>query len=73
MDEGQLLELRIRRGVAMEAVRVLEEEKEDPRAPDALEYYRAQLAGIEEKIEAMTPPPIVVGLKTATVSVRAGH
>jgi hypothetical protein len=55
---------------------------DDPRAPDALEHYRGQLAEIDGKITALEkserqrlglpePEPIVVGLKSATIAGKA--
>lgn len=42
---------------------------DDPRSGDAIAEYQRQLAVIEQKIaEQKAPPPVVVGLKSATLS-----
>jgi hypothetical protein len=46
-------------------IEVLEKEKDDPRQPEALEFYKAQLVNLESKLPK--PPDIVIGLKTATL------
>ena len=46
-------------------ISLLESTPDDPRQPEALRYYRAQLAELEGK-----PAPIVIGLKTATISAK---
>ena len=40
---------------------------DDPRKADAMNNYKAQLASIDAQITELTgtPPPVVVGLKTA--------
>lgn len=43
---------------------------EDPRQQEALEHYGKQLKHLEETLKCErngTPPPIVIGLKTATL------
>jgi hypothetical protein len=47
-------------------------ESDDPRRDDALAHYKAQLDTLEKRLaEATKPPPIVIGLKTATLSARS--
>lgn len=50
--------------IAIEAIKGMD----DPRAPEALEHYKGQLSEIERQISANQPAPVVVGLKSATLS-----
>lgn len=57
-----------RRQMARFCVKTLDEmPKGDPRREDALEHYKKELAEIDAKLTELTgtPPPVVVGLKTA--------
>lgn len=73
MEEKQIGQLTIgdlnfRRSLCREIIRVLSG-IDDPRRDDAVKEYQRQLAEIDKKIEAITgtPPPVVVGLKTAAL------
>lgn len=66
MTEQQEIMNRI--AIVKMAIKILEE-TEDPRQPEALEHYRAQLAQLEAQIK---PPPIVIGLKTARLFGKVG-
>lgn len=63
-------ELYIRRQACQTCIRVIDQIEDDPRKPEAMEYYKAQLAKIDAEIAEITgtPPPIVVGLKTARLT-----
>ena len=69
MTDEELFELNTRRAVCQTAIKTLDQITDDPRKPDAMEHYKAQLAEIDAAIAEITgkPPPIVVGLKTATL------
>lgn len=73
-----LNELYMRRQVAQRIISLVDSiaEVDDPegRKPEALEYYKGQLAKFDTKIAAITgkPPPIVVGLKTASLTGTSG-
>lgn len=64
-EQAKLKDLTVRRLVALHAVRTLAAEKEDPRAREAEQKYRQQLANLDAKIEEITgrPPDIVVQLQ----------
>lgn len=66
-------DLKFRIGVTELAIRTLEAEKVDPRAPDALKHYRQQLKELQDQLAALEnkPPDIVVGLKTAELFPRS--
>lgn len=70
-EEGNevLRNLQVRRSIALQAIRVLADEKVDPRARPAEGYYREQLAKLDAMIAKITgtPPPVTVGLKTAVL------
>ena len=61
-------DLNFRRTLCREIIRVLSG-IDDPRKDDAVKEYQRQLAEIDRKIETITgtPPPVVVGLKTAVL------
>ena len=69
MVDRTLAELNMRRTICQAAIKVLDRSEDDPRKPAAMENYKAQLASIDAQITELTgtPPPIVVGLKTATL------
>lgn len=57
--------------IARFVLSVLEKEIDDPRQPEALRHYRAQLEELEKQYaEATKPPSIVIGLKTARLSTK---
>ena len=60
-------ELTFRRNLCRAFIKVIDEMEDDPRKPEAMENYKAQLAKIDAEITEITgkPPPVVVGLKTA--------
>jgi hypothetical protein len=65
-----LAEVEARRMIALKAVKAVKGvDDSDPRKESALRYYEAQLAELDAEIEEITgkPPPIVVGLKTASL------
>lgn len=61
-------DLNFRRTLCREIIRVLSG-IDDPRRDDAVKEYQRQLSEIDRKIETITgtPPPVVVGLKTAVL------
>ena len=59
------LSLQSRINLCKFCLEVLQSVPGDPRQPDALKYYQAQLAELEAQVK---PPPIVIGLKTASIS-----
>ena len=65
--DSKLSELNMRRTICQACIKVLDRSEDDPRKPDAMANYKAQLASIDAQITEITgtPPPIVVGLKTA--------
>ena len=65
--DSKLSELNMRRTVCQACIKVLDRAEDDPRKPKAMEEYKAQLAEIDAAIAEITgtPPPVVVGLKTA--------
>lgn len=56
----------------MAAIKLLSSDN-SKKAKEATMHYRGQLAEIEKKIEEITgkPPPIVIGLKTASIFPKA--
>ena len=64
-----LNELNVRRLVCQSIIKTIDQIENDPRKPEAMEHYKAQLASIDAQITEITgtPPPVVVGLKTATL------
>ena len=64
-----LKDLEWRREFAQMVIKVIDEMPDDPRKPEAMIHYKGQLAQIDAEITEITgtPPPIVVGLKTATL------
>ncbi len=67
MSDRTLAELNMRRTVCQACIKTLDQIEDDPRKPEAMEKYKAQLASIDAQIAEITgtPPPVVVGLKTA--------
>ena len=67
MTDKTLMELNMRRTVCQTCIKVLDQAEDDPRKPKAMANYKAQLASIDAQIAEITgtPPPVVVGLKTA--------
>ena len=65
--DSKLAELNMRRTVCQACIKVLDQAEDDPRKPEAMKEYKAQLAEIDAAIAEITgkPPPVVVGLKTA--------
>lgn len=51
MEKEPLAKLYFRQTIAQMAVRILEDDPDDPRQPEALAHYRAQLAQIDAMIE----------------------
>ena len=66
-DRRTLAELQARREMCLKFIELLEG-MTDPRKDAALVEYRRQLQSLNEQIDALKPPPVVVGLKTATLS-----
>lgn len=65
--------LRLRAQVAEKCIAMLEQWPDDPRQPEALRHYKAQLVTIRGKIkdlerQVQEPPPVVIRLKTADLS-----
>lgn len=67
-------ELEVRINMCKLCIKVLTEDAaDDPRQPDALAHYKAQLARLEAKMSQSfmdilpRPPDIVIGLKPATL------
>ena len=69
MGDRTLSELNMRRTVCQVCIKTLDQMDDDPRKPAAMENYKAQLASIDAQIAEIIgkPPPVVVGLKTATL------
>ena len=65
--DSKLLELNMRRTICQACIKTLDKMDDDPRKPEAMKEYKAQLASIDAQIAEITgkPPPVVVGLKTA--------
>jgi hypothetical protein len=65
----ELSELNARRTICQAVIKIIDQIENDPRKADAMEYYKAQLAKIDAEIAEITgtPPPVVVGLKTASL------
>lgn len=62
-------ELKIRTSMCRFCIEILEKEKDDPRQPEALAHYKAQLDELEAELaEAIRPPDIVVNLKPAIIT-----
>lgn len=83
LPEMSLDELRARRALADLCIRALMQ-MDDPRQPDALAHYRAQLARIDAEITRKErddraargvpePEPVVVGLKSALLFGKTGE
>lgn len=77
MLDPYLMDLSYRLAIASQAVRVLETETVDKRAPSALKHYRKQQAELERliairKAELTGPSDVTVGLQSAVVSARRG-
>jgi len=66
MSDRTLAELNMRRTLCRVVIKTIDE-MDDPRKAAAMEKYKAQLASIDAQIAELTgtPPPVVVGLKTA--------
>lgn len=65
---NELEELNFRRELCQTIIKLLKD-MDDPRRDAALKEYQAQLKTIEDKIAAReAPPPVVVPLKSATLS-----
>lgn len=58
-------ELEVRISMCKFCIETLEK-IDDPRQPEALQYYKDQLSELESKLPK--PPDIVIGLKPATLS-----
>ena len=73
-EPRSLNNLNMRRAICQKAIKVIDSIEDDPRKPAAMERYKAQLASIDAQITEITgkPPPIVVGLKTASLFGKAG-
>ena len=58
-----------RRNFCKMCIKLIDEMPDDPRKPEAMKEYKAQLAEIDAQITEITgtPPPTVVGLKTAVL------
>ncbi len=69
---GELEELMARKALARACVVELMK-SDDPRAPEAIVHYEAQEAEINRQIAEICegPPPVVVGLRAATLSAEA--
>ena len=67
MADRTLTELNMRRTICQACIKTLDKIEGDLRKPAAMENYKAQLSSIDAQIAGITgtPPPIVVGLKTA--------
>ena len=67
-------ELRIRIKVCAGAIQLLQNEcAGDPRQPEAILHYEKQLRKLEAELaETEHPKPIVIGLKPASISGKAG-
>jgi len=62
-------ELNWRRKFCKMCISIIDQVEDDPRKPEAMKHYKAQLAEIDAQITELTgtPPPVVVGLKTAVL------
>jgi len=71
-------ELRIRIKVCAGAIQLLQNEcAGDPRQPEAILHYEKQLRKLEAELaeaeqQLIEPKPIVIGLKSASISGKAG-
>ncbi len=73
-DAERIGELMVRKALARRfVVELMTVKDSDPRAPEAIAHYEAQEAEINAKIAELLggAPPVVVGLKTATISAEA--
>lgn len=64
-------ELQMRRALCQAAIQTLDQvDDTDPRKAGALNNYKGQLAELDRRIAELTgtPPPVVVGLKSATLT-----
>ena len=70
MSNRPLAELHMRRKICSVVIKTLDKIEGDPRKADAMEHYKAQLASIDAQITEITgtPPPVVVGLNTASLT-----
>lgn len=60
--------IRLRIIICKSIIKELSKITDDPRQPEALAHYRLQLESLENLLPK--PPPIVIGLKTASLSTR---
>ena len=69
MENRTIDDLNIRRSMCQFCIRTIDQINDDPRKAEAMEFYKAQLAKIDAEIAEVTgsPPPVVVGLKTASL------
>ena len=67
MSNRALNELYMRRTICQVCIKTIDMIEDDPRKPEAMNHYKAQLASIDAQIAEITgkPPSVVVGLKTA--------
>ena len=65
----KVTELELRIAVCKSIVEALKQMTDDPRQPDALAHYQAQLLHLESKRPG-PPKDIVIGLKTATLTAK---
>ena len=74
MSDRTLAELNVRRTICQVVIKTIDQIEDDPRKPAAMEEYKRQLASIDAQIAEITgtPPPVVVGLKTATLFGKSG-
>ena len=74
MSDRTLAELNMRRTICQTVIKTLDKIEGDPRKVDAMEHYKAQLASIDAQIAEITgtPPPVVVGLITASLFGKSG-
>ena len=75
--EEELKDLNFRLALVKKCISTIEEEHEDPRAPDALEHYRGQLTEIEQQIAEFKaqlegPHDVVIGLAAAQLFAKRG-
>lgn len=63
----KLQELEFRKGLIKLSLEIIEGD-DDVRAEEAVAHYQGQLAEVEKQINELQPPPVVVGLKSATLS-----
>lgn len=75
--EDRLKDLDFRLALVKKCICTIEEEHNDPRAPEALEHYKAQLAEIEQRIAetraALSGPcDVIIGLQSARLFAKRG-